>query len=317
MAEFPPATKMPYSARMLELTTCMFFAVRKAASETYKHPDGTTLLTYADTLLDRENVRKRVLEFELANGWLIDDRSTMAAQTAQPAAQQVPPQQAPAPVAPSIGFMPVQPPQAVQPMQPVQMMVPTMPIEAPVQQPPPAPVDENGGMVMPTSKIRRSGALGGSPAIPPAPPMATVLQAPPAPPMAVPVPQVQLPIQVPPSGLAMAPPAPAIPQIPTVNVPQVAGGVDLSGVLAKLDEISKSTNGDFKQLVTNLSAQANETNKLLREINEGVKSLRELQSVSFVALHHLYLVSPMGAQTGESGKNLATFKDYLSQYVPR
>lgn len=312
-AKFPPESKMPYSARQLELTACLFFHVRKAASETYKNPDGTTLLTYADTLLDRDNVRKRVLDYELANGWLIDDRSTLTQSLAQPAAQPMAPQQAPAPVVPSIGFMPVQPPQAVQPMQPVQMMVPTMPMEAPTQQPPPSAVDEGGGMVMPTSKIRRSNVLGGPTAIPPAPPMATVLQAPPSPPTPIPVPQAQVMPQAP----IMQAPTPNIPQVPVVNVPQMAGGIDLSGVLAKLDEISKSTNGDFKQLVTNLSAQANETNKLLREINDGVKSLRELQSVSFVALHHLYLVSPMGQQTGEAGKNLATFKDYLSQYVPR
>lgn len=119
----------------------------------------------------------------------------------------------------------------------------------------------------------------------------------------------------------MVPQAPQAPVVPT-NTGVLEAKVDaLAKTVAEFATImskqQSSASGDFNQVVANLSGQFNETNKALKELSESMKALREAAEVSFVALHHLYLCSPMAAQAGEAGKNAQTFKEHLKQYVPR
>lgn len=339
---FPPLAGTLASVRKNYLTTCVFLKLRKASTENpnYVNPDGTSLMTYSETLnLDREEARKRVLEYEIGKGWVVDDRGTAVPNS--PVAQPVAPNGAPM----TAGFVqapvpqpaPVQ--QVIQAPMPQQIATPAQAV-AVAQMTPTAPPQMAAPTEMPTTKARRAapklGASvapfpppptnGAAPAAfqaPQPPPGAAVVQAPVAfivpQPVAATVPQpmatttfTQAPQQ--------APQAPV--SVPSVQeVPKTALGplVDLGPITARLDELGRGltsvssqldTQGsDFKTMVSNLSASLNETNKTLANLQKTTEFL-------MVAMHHLYLTNETTAKMS-AGKaaDIRAFKTFLTTYL--
>lgn len=134
--ELAPKPGMPASQRKAELDAARFVAVRNLAYMIYKKPDGAALMTYQETLDNREMVKQAIINSEIAEGLLQNDLGmTVAPQSQAPqmipqnGAQmaQQPPQMSfpmqPAPQAPmspaQFAQMPMQP-QAGVPFQPTQ-----------------------------------------------------------------------------------------------------------------------------------------------------------------------------------------------------
>lgn len=147
--ELAPRQGQPASQRKQELDGARFIAIRNLAYMTYKKPDGTPLLSYAETLDDRERVKGMIIQHELALGLLVNDGGAVAAQPqpqpAMPAAQQAGvPQMAQQPV-PVMQFQPqpaATPQQAAQVpqqqfQQQPQFQQPPMPQQQQYQQPAP------------------------------------------------------------------------------------------------------------------------------------------------------------------------------------
>lgn len=327
-ATFPPPTKVPYSIRVQEIEATRFLGIRKVASEgPYKNEDGSFLMSYGDTLRDREAVKKAVIDYEIAHGYVIDDRG-------MPGATPIINMPAPVPQEPVVGFQNTTPipsvPQAVQ----MPMQMPSQPPQPPPQaapqqsfpqmQPPP----EGGGMELPTGKARRArpGALPSSVAPPPPPPDAIVI-----PTLQNPNPQFVTGLSLaPPQGVTSQvapPPPPPLPVAPTqffqspVQGPDLTGPLnEIKGILSKLAE--KGTDADFKQVVSNLSAQINETNKQLAENNgrlfemgEYMKAMKKRQDASLVALSHIYRLSKIAPP--EVTDTFEAFLKYLEPWVPK
>ena len=80
----PDGTPKSVSERLNELNVSRFIAVRNLATMHYKNPDGTSLMEYKDTLQDRDAVRKRVIEFEILNGWVTPDQAGFTTTSASP-----------------------------------------------------------------------------------------------------------------------------------------------------------------------------------------------------------------------------------------
>jgi hypothetical protein len=103
--EGKPQLGMPFSARRQELDLMRFIAIRNMAYIHYKNPSADPnqppmpLLTYNETIaMDRDEVRRRVLGFELQNGLIAPDGTENEYFAAQPQqAQQGAPMSAPPP----------------------------------------------------------------------------------------------------------------------------------------------------------------------------------------------------------------------------
>ncbi len=317
-AQFPPSTQVPLSIRVQEIEGTRFLAVRKAASELYLNPDNTPLMSYGDTLLDRQKVKDAVLAYELSKGWVLDDRGGQVTAAPQPIAAPV----AQIPSAPVIGFQPQmpQPPAGAVAMPTMMQMTTALPPAPQTMAPAPQAPPEAAPMEMPVGKARRGrpAALGSAVAPPPPAPTQT-LEAPMSPPVPVAPPQMQM---APPVPGIQAPPAVPLPPMPPQATQGNAGpSMDLSGLSKSLSEFAQSLSEfktssatDFKQLVGNLSAQINETNKALTNIQETQKRHTEALATSFVALHHLYLNA---VQSPNKPTALPEFEALLKQYLPR
>lgn len=243
--ELAPKIGTPLGVRKTELDGARFVAVRNIAHLVYKRPDGEPLMTYQETLDNREAVKNTILQHEMnctfqGQPLVVNDGTPLLSTQPPPAS---PPQEAmttgngapngvpmqPAPMyaapaqpasAAQAGAVPMQayppgyapPPQA---MAPGQMQMPGMqPPQAPPQEAAPAA----GGR-----KRRNAGAAVAPPPPPPpqagpaygAPPQAYT---PPAPAAAAPAPQAW---QPPGAPQAYAPPPQAAPA-PQAFAPQAA-----------------------------------------------------------------------------------------------
>lgn len=318
-ASFPPLAGTPFSERKNFLSTCTFLKIRKASTENpnYTNPDGTSLLTYSETLsMDREEARKKVIEHELAKGWLADDRASnpQAAQGIQPV---VPTNGAPM----TVGFSP---PPVQQIVQPQQIATPAQAVAVAQQIPSAPPQMVAQPTEMPITKARRAAPKYGA-AVAPPPPAPTngapvQFQTPAPPPgasvvVAAPFGLQQVP-QAAPAAPVMAAPAPAPVQ---AQAAQVGAVLDLGPVVARVDEIGRGMSiiskeldtqkSDIRTMVSNLSAQINETNKALATLQRTAEYL-------MVAAHHMYLTNPatMKATDGKA-PDIDKFKGFLTTYL--
>jgi len=71
--ELKPKQGTFYSQRKEELTSARFLAVRHLAYQVYKKESGKEMMTYAETLVDRDVVRDAVLQYELVNKLILPD----------------------------------------------------------------------------------------------------------------------------------------------------------------------------------------------------------------------------------------------------
>lgn len=297
--KFPPETKMLYSQRKEQFSTCRFLDIRKGACDVYKKADQSPFMQYHETLGSREETKNKVLEFELSQGWLEDDRGS---------AQVIP---LPATAPQEVVAAPVEAPAAPITTPVVEVAKEQMLTPPPMQDAPTTPPSTTG-FKRPAPKALTS-------AVAPPPP-AAVQAAPVAPPF---VPQVP-----PQSTQVAAPAAPiAAPQLmsapiaaPVVTAPAVAGvSFDAGPLIAKIDSIGgglstvsadvETLKNDFKTFVGNLSAQVLETNKSLNQMTATVNGM-------LVAIHHLYLNNPGLAKAAADATDIMKFRAYLNQYLP-
>jgi hypothetical protein len=310
--DFPPTTQLAYSVRKGQLEVSQFLAIRKAVSENekYRNPDGTQLMSYVETLHDRENTRNKVLEFELAQGWLIDDRGATPAPVATtPVVQEAVPQVVvPVPVASPI--------QAIAVAQPTEPQVPSM----------------DNSTSLPTTKLRRA-----------KPNLGTTL----APPLLAPLPATQsaVPFPQPPPGATVMGwnGSSAVPSTTNVTVPapppmtMVSAGptgnqtienvVDLKPIIDKIDKLGKGLeqiSGDQEAQKTtngNVVNNLNEMGKALTALSKAVGELNQNMKMVMTAVHHMYITSPGTAKIlADSNINLPTsndFQTYLQKYLPQ
>ena len=122
--ELAPKPGMMASQRKAELDAARFVSVRNLAYMIYLKPDKTPLMTYQETLDNRELVKTAIINFEISEGLLQNDLGGVAVPQTQ-APQMIPTngaQMAQQPTQPQMSFMPQQPaPQAPQaPMSPAQ-----------------------------------------------------------------------------------------------------------------------------------------------------------------------------------------------------
>jgi len=139
--ELAPKPGMTASQRKAELDAARFVAVRNLAYMIYKKPDATALMTYQETLDNRELVKTAIINHEIAQGLLQNDLGAVAA----------PPSQAPTQMVPTNGATMNQQPMAPQqmnfqqPQQPQMQPAPQAPMspqqfaQVPMQQAPQQP----------------------------------------------------------------------------------------------------------------------------------------------------------------------------------
>lgn len=276
------------SQRKAEFDNARFVDVRNLASLHYKHPDGTPLLTYTQTLADREEVKRKILEFELANGFILNDGATMPGPTPTNGATQVP-----------MSFTP--PTQAAPAPGP-------SPMAMPGQTAMPSPVMPPSDGPKP-SRRKINAAAGTAVAAPPAaPPPATAQVASFSPPQAAPPVASFTPPQAPAVASFTPPQAPAVPQAASFSNPAsaVAGPAmpasvqtfDITPIMATLDQLGKG-----------VSVAANNADQALNLCNE----IKRNQMMIMGMLHHMYITSvDKGAPA-----NLPEFLNFFQKYIPQ
>lgn len=303
--ELAPRAGMPASQRLGELNAARFVAVRNLAHLIYKKPDGSSLMTYQETLDDRERVKLTIVEHEIALGLLSNDLGATPAAVAAPvaptqAAAVAAPQPTPAqqvPMQPTMPQMPVAAPQmapvAPMPVAPVaapQMVAQVAPAPgAPAEQSAPAPV---------TGRARRGRGTGAGVAVAPPPAAAAPMVPLAAAPTAMAAPQAMAAPMAAPTPMAAPMAAPMAPAFipPTVGTATAQGGapapVDLSPVIGRLDKLGEG--------VSALSAE-----------NDALKAQLGLL---LIAVHHLYSTDPT-LSASIKGMNINQFIDVLKQYA--
>lgn len=338
-----------YSARRAELDGMRFIEVRNLAHLSYKKDDGTELMSYTQTLEDRDKVKQTILEYELAKGMITPDGTMGQAAAPQPAVPQGAPQM-------TMPFQPqFAPPQNGQPngvpqqmappqyQQPQQMAPPPMATLAPVATPMQAaqagqqvqqqmaPAGEPPAAA--TGRKRRTAgtAVAPPPAPPPqmAPPPAAGFMAPPQmvqPQQPVPVQQFAPPQQFAPQGFVppgqpqqfaaqppqgFQPPQQA-PQQQFAPPPAVQAAPQGAGVdLSPLLAKIDSLGGAVNQLLEVVTNQKAQIDNLTGQLTDTRRATLE----ALTCLQHMYLTHPQLAP-GAQGKNtLPEFRQFLGQFV--
>jgi len=341
--ELAPKPGMLASQRKAELDAARFVAVRNLAYMIYKKPDGAALMTYQETLDNREMVKNAIISSEISEGLLQNDLGMTAA----------PPSQSPQMIPQNGAQMAQQPPQMSfptqpapqQPMSPAQfaqmpMGQPQQPMYAP-QQPMYAPQPQQQAYAAPQQQMM---------------PMQQQMPmaAPAAPPMeAAPVTGKKRKaaagnaVAPPPTGAAVAPPGfvPQQAQVPVTQFvspqfvqpqqqqqfpvqfqqpqqqmqqqaapPPQAGGVDLGALFQKIDMLGKGI-----EVSANNGDQAL---KIVSKLQAEVDEVKLLGNQLLVCLHHLYLGiqtasgQPLLSNMTEGKANtLADFRTYLQKYI--
>lgn len=319
--KFPPESKIGYSARKEQLLTCKFLAIRKAVTEQYKNADETALLSYHETLNDRDMVRNKVLEYELAKDYIFDDR-TNAQVITHPAAQiGVPVSNNGTPPGPVM-----QAPVPIQQFQPQPIASPAQAIAAAQQVT--IPPQQEAPVAPPTSGLKRPAPKGLQSAVAP-PPLAIPTQPVQMAPVPVQAGPVAIPAPPPGATVLMAPVAPVAPVPQATTQGQVtAVQADVGSLVSKVDSIGKGLSmvseeldkqgKDFKTLVGNLSGQSSETNKALSAMATQLMELKKSVEILTAAVHHIYLsTGNLGQAAGQEGTTLPGFKTFISKYLPQ
>lgn len=310
------------AVRRQELDNASFIDIRNLAYLAYKNPDQTPLMTYAETLDHRGMVKQKILQFEVASGWITPDGSeTQPFSDANPNANNgATMSQQPPMMPPGVPMMPQQPQQMQMPMMPQQQMpqqqmmppgvglpgVPSMPAYAPPMQaaPPPSmhpqmasPAQAAEAAAQPATPGKRRGR-GSQVAAPPPPPPG----APPPMQQQMAPPQQQM---MPPPQQMMMPPVPVqnFPQQQQQMAPPQAGGVD-SKLVADLGR--------------GLEVLSKNNMELSAKLDYALKEMADTKMMlaqAFTAIHHLYLGSSAGQSTAGQANTLQDFQKFLERYM--
>jgi hypothetical protein len=301
--ELAPRPGMTTSQRKAELDQARFVAVRNLAYMVYKKPDGQALMTYQETLDDRERVKAVVIQHELALGLLTNDAGAPVVAAPGPAmAPGIPPNGAPHPgmmTAPAGGqVVPMTPMAAPAPPAVAQVAPPASPQQAVAAAAPQEQAAPAAPTATPTGRRRRTtqpaADAGAQQAMVPvaAPPQAGMIPVGqvgmPAPSYAAPAPApggyVQPQVQVP------APQVQPHLAAPTGAVPQVD-----AGLLARVDSIGQGLSG----------------------MSKDVDELKVLLYEALAALQHIYAQQPGLAKPYMDGKviTLPDFRRYLKTFT--
>lgn len=308
----PPGTT--YSQRKKHFDEAVFNSIRLLATKTYKLPNGEPLIKYVDAAqMQRSQVKEITLAHEIATGAILDDRNGDTPPWEPPAAQ--PQAVIAAPVAPvAVPVVTFQPEQSKEVQMPQATMTPGF---VPAEQASPPPESTNGT----TKKMLRPKAIAAPPSGAPIieqPQMMPVQQATmspviPSPPAGASVmqPQQQMTMQPVFAPPVAAPQGGVSPDVATNN--ELAKKLDeLTSTVSKLSQQLASSQNDFKQLVANLSQQANEDRKLALQLISMNQSL-------FAALHHVYVNVPglwdRATKAGGKIETLDGFGAYLQGFI--
>lgn len=331
---------MTTTARRLALDEMRFIDIRHLAYQHYKKKDQTPLMTYQQTLADREGVKRIVLAYEVESGRLILDgtenlqpvepqpqqavqgeqqmnapfvpngapqapaQQQMFAPPAPPVPQQMQQQQF-APAAPPPPFAPQQGqmvPQPPQQMQAPQQMAPQQ--MAPPMQQASVPPQQEAPVAAPSGRKRKGAgtAVAPPPAVPGPVPQAPTQQFAPV------AQQMQAP-QGPPPAMFAAPGAPVqfAPQAPQAPQQQMAPPALVAQQSAPAV--------DFSQILKAQEASTNALLKKIEDLEKKVADLRGNQLTGLAVLHHMYLTNPQLAPSIADKKTLPEFLAHLQQFV--
>ena len=330
--ELAPRQGQLASQRNQELHSARFVAVRNLAYMVYKKPDGQPLMTYQETLEDRERVMQTIVMHEVGLGYLQNDLGVGApagAPTGQmvPTGAPAPGMMAAAPMGQAAPGYQTPPPNGAPPVG-QGMMVPAAAYAAPGAQMAPvqpqqaqAPAQQEAPAASQPTGRKRRGAAGGAAVAPPAgaptqqPLPGPGMMAPagaPAPgftPVGVGQPQYQQPVtqQINTGVGVQHPPAGQVGPLPT-GTP--IGTVDTQAVLQALQSIGA-------ELGRGLSAISADIEQLKQRVGgieqlSGKTHVDTLQAIA--ALHHIYGSLPNLAQLlqQERVSSLDDFRRYLT-----
>jgi hypothetical protein len=317
--ELAPRPGQSASQRKDELDKARFVAVRNLAYMIYKKPDSTPLMTYQETLEDRDRVKSVILMHEVACGYLTNDLGSVPA--GAPAQQMAPMAQAPQMAAPpQVAYPPPTfPPQGAPMAQAPQMAPYAVPATMAPQQMAPATAMQAAAAPSqqaepsspaPTGRKRR-GAAGGAAATPQgaavANPVGAPTMMPQAPQQMAPAPnfmpqQAQLP-------LAPAQQA-AAPQMGS-HVPMTAAA-DLGPVMARLEAIG----ADLGRGLATISTDVEKINQRIAALEQVVGKINLNALHTLVAMHHVYgaQANLTTALTNARVGTLEDFRRYLVQF---
>jgi hypothetical protein len=290
--ELAPRQGSTASQRKAELDSARFVAVRNLAYMIYKKSDGQALMTYQETLDDREKVKQVIISHEIALGLLVND---IGAAAAAPAGipQMAPQNGVPPGYAPQMGMPQQMVPVTAPPQYPVAPAVASPAAAAQAAQQP-AQATQDAQPAAPTGRKRRSAqaAQGAQQMAPGAPP---ALQAPPQMMAPVPAPAAQG-YSVP---MTIAPPA--VMQAP-MQVSPPTGAVDLSPLLVRIDAVG---------------TQGNELEKKIDGIVDEQEDLRTICLQMLAVMHHLYAMNQAGGQALQKAgvQTFDQFRQYMVQFV--
>jgi hypothetical protein len=314
------------SQRRQQLDIMSFMDVRVLGTQVYKGPDGNYILSLAEVAAghDREAIKQRILDFEIANSLVVQDQPTQQFTQPQGAPQMTQPFQPPNGAPPQQPMPPQQyaPPQFQQPQFAMPPQAPPPPVASPQQAaavggPPEAPAE--GG------KKRGRGpgkaAAGAAAPPPPPPPAPQGMQGgyqppqqfqPPAQQFAQPAPFQQAPPQAP-QGFT-PPQFAAQPQPATFQAPPPQQQVPQAAPAPQQDLV-----GEIRAVGQAVAANAQANLNLVTELRKEVEGLKNLNLSLVAALHHLYITSPQlaGSVQGKDVGDAAKFLAYLAAYLPK
>lgn len=326
-----------------------FVSVRQLAYQKYVDPNTQKpLMTYQQTLDDRDAVKQAILAYEVKMGnqlpqiWAANNVSTLingqaclitvasdGTENQLPAAPAVNPNPAPGvptmttpfqpsafPVAPPAAPAPMGPPAAMAPPAPV----PVMPAPAPMAAPPPiaspmqvaAVPNEPQAQPQPTSAPvttrKRKGAGAGV-----APPPPSVQAAPVAPQATAPAQVVSFPAPAPAAAPAPFPAPQAAAPAPFTPAPAPAPAAPVASPQPQVTTVDLSPVTKALDEVNNRLQAVLAQNEQLRKENAEI---RYENAMILATLHHIYLSIPQTAQNTQGQANdLPSFKKYLTQFV--
>jgi hypothetical protein len=344
-----PSPGTTASARRQQLDIMSFMDVRTLGTQVYKGPDGNFILSVNEVLAghNRDEIKQRVLDFEIANGLVVQD----APNTQQPTQPQgAPPMAQPFPTPP--GAPPQQMPPQYQPPQPPQFQpqpggyMPQPGGYAPQQMPPappPPPIaspTQAAQAAAPQEAPQEGGkkrgrgpnkAAAGAAAPPPPPPPAAPPQQQYAPPpqqqayppqqFAGPPPQYQPP-QGPPQQFAVPAPfqqpqmggAPPQYQPPAQQAPAPVPQQQAPAAAPQID---------IGPLLAEVRAVGQAINSSAQGTNAQIAELKVALATQTVALMHIYGAQAQlgqwlaGQNKGDVLMDPKKFVEFLSQFLPK
>lgn len=328
---------MTVSQRRKFFDECRFVDVRNLVYMEYKKPDQTPLMSYEQTLDDRDRVKEAALQYEYANGWLLQDGDVQQ-QMFQPDTQQGVPQMT-SQYQPVPNGAPVQQAPQQLPFAPAQQQIPAMVAPQPqVPQYAPAPTPVN---TQPVASPQQVAAVGAAPQQQDMPatmptgrkrgrPAGTSVAPPPAAPPPTPqqqqtfaqpqtftqpttgyAPQQPVPMQQfqPQAPIAATPQQPAFqPQQAQQTAAVAPVQVDLTPVVQRQDATAK--------MIETLGSQIN-------NLAAGFAEQRNFSLQLLTMMHHMYLVTPALQPQQQPGqpaptplpRTLPEFQAWLQKFI--